>query len=272
MDSWRGPDGNLFFSGIKSIEQSDNIVVVGDDIYYALLDLCNQLPYANVIGYVLNKDVCDNMKNLLSEIPNIMVTDNLDDIMYMIYEYSSYTDAINTLVFPGTLSYIRTGSTVTEFNGIIDDITSMDFTNIILYDSFCYKSLSSITPLNLYFSVMNNPRFDKDKIRIYELFYGSIMYYINFVRFFIKYKAWEESGGAYEWCDLLEDCQELSLNWNDFLPKIIKNGYKVDYVKMFADSDIKEYIHEATGHTIKVATQTRAIFTSKDYYATQINR
>ena len=268
MDSWRRPDGSLFFSGMELIERSENVVVIGDDIYGALLDLNDHLPYSNIIGYVLNESICENLKEILCDYHNIVITNNIDDIVYMMYEYSSYSDCINTLVFPGTLSYIRTGTSVKEFDDLLENFIVMNFTNIVLYDSFCYKTLSQITPLGLYFSVMNNPRFNKEMIKSYELFYGSIMYYVNFIRFFIKYKLWEDYGGNYEWFDILEDCQELSLNWNDFIKKIVSNGYKVSYVKMFADNDIKDYIKEATGHTIKVATQTRAVFTAKDsYYA-----
>ena len=93
-----------------------------------------------------------------------------------------------------------------------------------------------------------------------------LMYYVNFIRFLIKYKQWEDYGGSYDWIDVLEDCEELSLNWNDFIRKILDHGYRVSYIKMFADKDIREYVEQKFNHTIKVATQTRAVFTQKDSY------
>lgn len=268
MNDWRKSDGNLFFSGISSIENSDNILVVGDDIYYALMDLHEHMPFATILGYTFNHELCENLKDLVQDVENVIITDNEDDIMYMLYEYGTYGDSLNTLVFPGTLSYIRTSSTKREFDELLEDLISLKFDNIILYDSFCYKSFSQLTPLELYFSVLNDENINKDMLRTYELFYGSIMYYINFIRFFIKYKKWEEYDGHYDWIDILDDCQELSINWNDLVRKIVKSGYQVKYINMAADKATKDYIERKINHSIKVATQTRAVFTAKDsYYA-----
>lgn len=268
MGDWRKADGTLFFSGISSIENSDNVLVVGDDIYYALLDLYEHMPYSTIMGYVLNPDICENMKGLLEDHENIIITNSEDDIMYMLYEYASYGESINTLVFPETLSYIRTSQTKKGFDEFVDTLLSMDFTNIIIQDSFCYKSFCATTPLDLYFSVINDKSISKEMIHMYELFYGSIMYYINFIRFFIKYRKWEEYGGEYEWIDILDECQELSINWNDFVQKMVDNNYKALYVNMGAEKSLKDYIEFKTNHLIKAATQTRAVFTAKDsYYA-----
>lgn len=264
MDNWRKNDGTLFFSDIETIKYSDLIVVVGDDTYFAIKDLYEQFPYTNIVGYVFNADICKRVSDLTSEWSNVAITNNIDDIIYSLYEYSNYTESVNTLIFPGTLSQIRTESSLNQFNDLVQKFLDMDFFHIVIYDSFCYKTLSQLTPLELYFSVINDPKIDKKMLRTYELFYGSIMYYINFIRFFIKYKIWEDCEGGYEWFDILEDCQELSISWNDFVRNIVMNGYRVKYVKMFADSDIKDYIANKTGHIIKVSTQTRAIFTKKD--------
>ena len=266
MDSWKKADGKLFFSGMKNIEQSDNVVVVGDDTYFAIKDLSEQLPFSNIIGFIFNEDIYKRVNDLVQNLENknVVVTNNLDDIIYSLYEFANYNENINTLIFPGTLSQIRTDTSINKFNDTIQEFLDMDFTNIVLYDSFCYKSLCQTTPLELYLSVMNDPRFDKKMIHTYELFYGSIMYYVNFIRFFIKYKLWEDCGGGYEWFDILEDCQELSINWNDFIRNIIQSGYNVNYIRMFADSDLKDFVEEKIGHTIKIATQTRAVFIKRD--------
>ena len=266
MDNWKKSDGSLFFSGIANIDTSDNIVVVGDDILFAIRDLKIQMPFATIIGYVFNSEICINLKRMTEDCENVIITDNIDDVVYMMYEYASYADVINTLVFPGTLSYIRMGSTQKQFDELVEALVEMNFTHVVLYDSFCYKSLSQITPLDLYFSVIHNDSINKKMIEIYELFFGSIMYYVNFIRFLIKYKQWEDYGGSYDWIDVLEDCEELSLNWNDFIRKILDHGYRVSYIKMFADKDIREYVEQKFNHTIKVATQTRAVFTQKDSY------
>lgn len=264
MESWRKSDGTLFFSGIEMVEKSDVFVVVGDDIYYALKDLSEDMPYSNIVGYVLNSDILDNMRKFSDTLTNVTVTDNIDDVIYMLYEFSAYTESINTLVFPGTLSTIKIGSSLKQFEELLNEFIEMNFTNVVVYDSFCYKSMGQLTPLDLYLSVIDNPRFRHDMIYSYELFYGSIMYYENFIRFFMKYQQWERYNGGYEWFDILEDCQELSLNWNDFVKRMVSHNYRVSYIKMFAEEDIKNYIKEATGHTIKVATQTRAVFTLKN--------
>ena len=249
---------------MSGVNMSDNVIVVGDDIYFALRDLEENLPYSNIIGYIQNSEICKSTKKLLEDSANIFITDSIDDVVYIMYEYGSYGNTINTLIFPGTLSCIRTATSNKQFQELISSLVEMDFHNIVVYDSFCYKSLSQLTPLDLYFSFLHDKRFDKKMIDTYELFYGSTMYYINFVRFFIKYQQWENYGGNYEWVDILEDCCELSINWNDFVRNIVNSGYRVSYVKMFADRDIKDYIQKKIGHTIKVATQTRAVFTAKD--------